>query len=116
MISINKGAGGLLALCLAASLCGCGGGGGSSSAGVAPAPTPGSSTGGGSGGTPTPAPTLSQSGQTSDGLTLTLAENNATVPVGGAEIYTISVTNTTPNAIGISAVLGGAKPAPDATL
>lgn len=119
MISISKGMGGLLALCLAASLCGgCGGGGGgdSSSTSVATTPAPGTSTGGGGGGAPTPVPTLSQSGKTSDGLTLTLAEDKATVPVGGAETYTISVINTTANAVGISAVLGGQKPAPDATL
>ncbi len=79
---------GLLALPLLAG-CGGGGGGGSSS------PTP----------TPIPVPSsLTVTGQTAAGLTASLTEASATVPVNGTLVYTLTLTNTTAAAIPVRAI------------
>jgi hypothetical protein len=83
---------GLLTLSL---LAGCGGGGGGSSS---PTPTPVP--------TPTPTPTppaLTVSGMTATGLTASLTEASGTVSVNGTLVYTLTLTNTTANAIPVHA-------------
>ncbi len=72
-------------LALSGLLTGCGGGGGSSPAGVL-------------------SPPLTVSARMADGLTATLSEDHATVPVGGNVAYTFTLTNHTTQPITYIAV------------
>ncbi len=91
--------------------CGCGGGGSS---------TGGKNNGGNGGGAlPGPDPTaLAVSGVTPGGLTVSLAQDRATVPTGGTVTYTLTLNNTTPNPVEIDTVVqpGSGLPLVPATL
>lgn len=101
----RRGALGLLPLVSLALLAGCGGGGGGGGNGN---PGPGTTTTTGAGtGTQTP---LTVSVATSTGLTASITEASSTVSVGGTLVYTLTLTNNTPNAI--LAPYAGSTPAP----
>lgn len=92
-------------------LAGCGGGGGGDNGSSStppptniPVPTPTPTP------TPTPGPTLSLSAN-AHGLTATLAENAATVAVGGVVNYTLTLTNTTGTTATFNAPSATAPPA-----
>jgi hypothetical protein len=50
---------------------------------------------------------LSVSSTNDAGLTMTLSENQSTVPVGGQVIYTMTITNNTPKAIAYAPIING---------
>lgn len=95
---------------------GCGGGGSNGGSGGG-----GNTGGGGNGGgtLPGPDPTaLSVSGTTPGGLTVSLAQDRATVPTGGTVTYTLALNNTTANPVDIQTVVqpGDGLPLVPATL
>ncbi len=70
---------------------GCGGGGGGGNGSSDP-----------NGGLVGPDPTsLSLSGTTPDGLTVTLAQSKSTIATGGSLVYTYTITNSTPSPISV---------------